>query len=124
MWVPLTERVDGWGINRVGRGGVQRRFVYPCSPTVATFRLGSEPATAENLFGHLQESLNVPLTANVGTDSAKYMAQGATPMSLFKSRRLRALVTDSPSNMVALRTQAVARGTFFFAFGCAAHAAN
>ena len=90
---------------------------------VATFRLGSEPATAGNIFGHLQESLNGPLTANVATDSAEDLARGATPMSLFKSRRLLALMTNSPSNMMALRTQAVARGTFLFAFGCAAHAA-
>jgi len=105
--------------------GVYNVVLYtPVPLLVATFRLGSEPATAENLFGNLQESLNGPLTANVATDSAEDLARGATPMLLFKSRRLFALVTDSPSNMVALRTQVIARGTFLFAFGRAAHAAN
>ena len=108
----------------LGEGVFNVVLYTPVPLLVATFRRGSEPATAENLFGHLQESLNGPLTANVATDSAEDPARGATPMSLFKSRRLLAVVTDSPSNMVALRTQAVARGTFLLAFGCAAHAAN
>lgn len=113
------------GMTDVNGGGVYNVIVYTPKPLlVATFRLGQEMASADLLLARLSAALQGPLLDGVATSSGAELQAGATPLSLFSSRRLLALVTDSPSTMVVLRTRAVDAGTFLFAFGCAAHAGN
>lgn len=119
----LSNSMDG--MTDVNGGGVYDVIVYTPTPLlVSTFRLGSESASADVLLTRLGTALPGPLLDGIATSSGMELQGGATPLSLFTSRRLLALVTDSPSTMVALRTRAVDAGTFLYAFGCAAHAGN
>jgi len=83
-----------------------------------------EAGTDDTLLELLEAGLSGPLLRDVATSSSAELAGGASPLSLFSSRRVLSVCTDSPSTTVALRTRAVDRGQFLFAFGCAAHAAN
>ena len=83
-----------------------------------------EAGTADTLLACLEAGLSGPLLRGVATSSSAELAGGASPLSLFSSRRVLALCTDSPSTIVALRTRAVDRRQFLFVFGCAALAAN
>lgn len=101
--------------------------IIVCTPRpflVGTFRLGPDPGTVDILIGHLAAGLQGPLLVGVATSSAVELERGECTLSLISSRCLLALSTDSPSTRVALRTRAINRGMFLFAFGCAAHAAN
>jgi len=100
-------------------------MVYTPRPIlVCTFRLGVPAGTADTLLARLEAGLSGPLLKSVATSSSAELAGGASPQLLFSSRRVLALCTDSPSTMVALRTRAVDRGQFLFAFRCAAHESN
>jgi len=113
------------GMKDENGAGVYNIIVYTPRPfQVGTFRLGTDPGAAEILLGHLAAGLQGPLLAGVATSSAVELERGECPLSLISSCRLLNLCSDSPSAMVALRTCAVNRGMFFFAFDCAAHAAE
>ena len=113
------------GMTDASGGGVYNVVIYTPRPfLVATFRMGSEPSTAANLLTRLQGALQAPLLSSFATSATTELAAGASVLSLFGHRRVLALVTDSPTTMVALRGMAVASGSFLFAFGCGAHAAN
>lgn len=85
---------------------------------VGIFRLGAEPGTAEVLLARLAAGLQSQLLAGVATSSATDLERGVSPPSFSAIRRLLALCTDCPLAMVALRTRAVDRGLFRFAFVC------
>jgi len=105
--------------------GVYNIMVYtPRLILVGIFRLGVEAGTADTLLERLDADLIVPLLRGVATSSSAELAGAASPLPLFSSSRVLALCTDSTYMMVALRTRAVDRGRFLFAFGCAAQAAN
>jgi len=105
--------------------GVYNIMVYtPRLILVGIFRLGVEAGTADTLLERLDADLIGPLLRGVATSSSAELAGAASPLPLFSSSRVLALCTDSTYMMVALRTRAVDRGRFLFAFGCAAQAAN
>ena len=113
------------GMTNENGAGVYNIIVYTPRPfLVGTFWLGPDPGTADILIGHLAAGLQGPLLVGMATSSAVELERGESPLSLISSRCLLALCTDSPSAIVALRTRAVNRAMFLFAFGCAAHAAN
>jgi len=119
----LSESLDG--MTDENGSGVYNIMMYTPRPIlVGTFRLGVDAGTAETLLARLEAGLSGPLLRGVAISSSAELAGGASPLSLFSSRRVLALCTDSPSTVVALRTRAVDRGQFLVAFGCAAHAAN
>jgi len=119
----LSASLDG--MTDENGSGVYNIMVYTPRPIlVGTLRLGVEAGTADTLLERLEAGLSGPLLRGVATSSSAELAGGASLLSLFSSRRVLALCTDSPSTMVALSTRAVDRGQFLFALRCAAHAAN
>ncbi|KAK1868801.1 hypothetical protein I4F81_011284 [Pyropia yezoensis] len=113
------------GMTDVNGGGVYNLIVYTPTPLlVAAHRLGREEASADLLLARLGAALQGPPLNDVASSSGTGLQGGATPQTLFSSRRLLSLVTDSPSTMAALRTRAVDVGTFLYAFGCAAQAVH
>jgi len=119
----LSASLDG--MTDENGAGVYNTMVYTPRPIlVGAFRLGVEAGTADALLARLEAGLSGPLLRGVATSSSAELAGGAIPLSLFSSRLVLAVCTYSPSTMMALRTRAVDRGQFLFAFGCAAHAAN
>jgi len=115
-------------VTKQARGQDRRRYnniVYtPGRFVVGIFRLAAEPGTAEVLLARLAAGLQSQLLAGVATSSATDLERGVSPPSFSAIRRLLALCTDCPLAMVALRTRAVDRGMFRFAFGCALRASS
>lgn len=113
------------GMTDVNGSGVHNTIVYTPKPfLLATFRMGLACVTAANLLSALTPALQGPLLNGIVVMSAAELEGMATRLSLLCAARLLVLLTESPSNMVALRTRAVAEGHVLFSFGCPAHAAN
>jgi len=113
------------GMTDSSGGGVCNVVIYAPRPfSVSTFRMGSDPRTAANLLTRLKEALKAPLLSSFATSATTELAAGASVLALFGHRRVLALVTDSPTTMVAFRGMAVAISSFLFASECGAHAGN
>jgi len=113
------------GMTDENGSGVYNIMVYAPRPILfGTFRLGVEAGEADTLLARLEAGLTGPLLREGATSSSAELAGGASRLSLLCSRQVLALCTNSPSTMVALRTRAVDRWQFNFAFEYAAHAAN
>jgi len=99
-------------------------FYLPEPYFVASFRLGAEAATAENLRSHLLAALATPLAARVSRFDLFPGAARPSREVYLASRQLLAFCSDNPTVMQSLRRLVVDSDMALFAYGCAAHAAN
>ena len=113
--------IDGATFNHKG---VINVVIYTPRPLlIGTARLGTEPSSAVNLRAALTGVLAGPMMA-AALPQAQVAGGAVTAMQRFCGRGPQMLVTDSPSNMVRMRTEAVRAGAAVFSLGCAAHAGN
>lgn len=115
--------LDGAAVNH--QGGKSFVNYSPLALLYATTRLGAVSPTSDNLLSALKSFYSEPIMSAARVAASAAGAEAAAPVPRwrrFLEQRTPAVVRNSPSSMVRMRSSSVSDGTFAFEYGCAAHA--
>jgi len=116
--------MDGATVNRQG---LYNLVAYtPLALLYATGRVGSESPTSAKILDAIKAFLNQPIlaAARMGSSAGADPSGQVPRLRRLCEERTPAVLSDSPSAMVLMRSLGVSDGTFVFGYGCAAHAGN